>query len=381
MNGRIDNNGRLPTILLAILGIAWHVGWVYGYPRLFGLEKDALRQNPPLMFFHFVVLFIVWYLLVLQYGGYFYAVFVFFGPIFNFLPFGWALGCVFIIPILFVFAEAELSNSIITLNDPGLWILLATTTAGSLFAFWIRGIIAQSMDRRQLFEQLQQAQADLAASERRAGQLEERQRLAHEIHDTLAQGFISIILNLETAVSNLDESNEAVHYVNLAAGTARHSLTEARRVVDNLRPEQLEKATSLPEAIGQVAERWEKESGTAVTVQVTGQPTALKGSIDVALLRATQEALANVRKHAQATAVQVTLSYMGDVVILDVQDNGTGLSKRIHPDAGSGFSPGGYGLKAMRERVEALQGEVELESDEGEGTTLVVSIPVEKNGA
>ena len=146
-------------------------------------------------------------------------------------------------------------------------------------------------------------------------------------------------------------------------------------MVDDLRPEPLEKTTSLPDAISQVAERWRKESDTAVSLQVTGQPIPLNGQMDVALLRATQESLANVRKHAKATAVQITLSYMGDVVILDVQDDGVGIQDATIETSES--MAGGYGLEAMRERVEALGGSVELESDEGDGTTLMVSLPVE----
>jgi signal transduction histidine kinase len=101
----------------------------------------------------------------------------------------------------------------------------------------------------------------------------------------------------------------------------------------------------------------------------------------VTLLRATQEALANIRKHAQATAVQITLSYIDDVVVLDVQDNGVGAAAAgaaAAGFAGAAASPlsGGYGLQAMRERAEQCGGSMTLESETGEGTTVVVSIPI-----
>jgi signal transduction histidine kinase len=108
-----------------------------------------------------------------------------------------------------------------------------------------------------------------------------------------------------------------------------------------------------------------------LTTTTTGDPIPLHPDIEVTLLRATQEALANIRKHAQATAVQLTLSYIDDVVVLDVQDNGVAF-------AGAAASPlsGGYGLQAMRERAEQCGGSVTLESEPGEGTTVTVSIPI-----
>jgi signal transduction histidine kinase len=96
----------------------------------------------------------------------------------------------------------------------------------------------------------------------------------------------------------------------------------------------------------------------------------------VTLLRATQEALANIRKHAQATAVQITLSYIDDVVVMDVQDNGVGAGAAGFAGAAASPLSGGYGLQAMRERAEQCGGSVTLESEAGEGTTVVVSIPI-----
>ena len=135
----------------------------------------------------------------------------------------------------------------------------------------------------------------------------------------------------------------------LVVQTARVGLDQARRVVQDLRPDLLEQG-SLPDAINRAAARWQPESGLEVRTSVTGVPVPLPPDIEVTLLRAAQEALINVRKHARATEVQLTLSYMPDTVILDVQDNGVGL-------AGAEPSPlsGGYGLQAMRERA-ALRG-------------------------
>jgi signal transduction histidine kinase len=207
---------------------------------------------------------------------------------------------------------------------------------------------------------------------RQTGVLQERQRLAHEIHDTLAQGFTSIVMHLEAAEQALPPEHPTVQrHLDLARKTARKSLTQARRVVQALRPEPLEQA-SLPEAINRVVARWSEESSIPAHTTLTGDPQPLHPEVEVTLLRVTQEALANVRKHAQAGQVNVTLSYMADVIVLDVQDDGVGMNHTPVTDATSG----GFGLTAMRERVEQLHGSLLIESVPGEGTTLVVEIPL-----
>jgi len=144
--------------------------------------------------------------------------------------------------------------------------------------------------------------------------------------------------------------------------------------VQDLRPELLAQQ-SLPEAIERVGARWAEESGIAVTTTTTGAAITLPAGVDVTLLRAVQEALANARKYARATTVTVTLSYMGDAVVLDVQDDGVGIGGAEPSRFSSGF-----GLTAMRERVEQLGGQMVLESEAGEGTTLMIEIPLNGGG-
>jgi signal transduction histidine kinase len=217
--------------------------------------------------------------------------------------------------------------------------------------------------------------------------LAERQRLAHEIHDTLAQGFISIIMHLEAAEQALLTSTAATNrHLAQARQTARESLEQARRVVNDLRPELLEHAP-FDQAVGRVVADWSAGSGVTAVFTCTGDCHSLHPQVEVTLLRAAQEALANVRKHARAGSVQVTLSYLGDMVILDVQDDGIGI---VPGDDGgkdtatsaplSASVSGGFGLIAMRERVEQLGGELLIESEPGEGTTVAVSIPVKTGG-
>jgi signal transduction histidine kinase len=258
-----------------------------------------------------------------------------------------------------------------SLANPVVWLFVLVGLGGIILGIWVSSIIQQSARRRELIEQLEAAQAELSAAERRAGVLEERQRLAREIHDTLAQGFTSIVMHLEAAEGALpDDLGTLQRHLDRARSTARANLEQARRVVQNLRPDVLEEL-SLPEAIERTAARWREETGIPLVTTTTGTPIALQRDVEVTLLRAAQEALNNIRRHAQASAVQLTLSYMDDVVVLDVQDNGSGFAG-IEPSP----EAGGYGLQAMRERAELCGGSVTVESDPGEGTTVVVSIPI-----
>ena len=241
-----------------------------------------------------------------------------------------------------------------------------------VLSLFMDSIIRQSQERRRLIEELEATREELATEERRAGMLEERGRLAREIHDTLAQGFISIVTHLEAAEEALATGDEAVRmHLDQARRTARESLSEARRVVRALRPELLE-GSSLPEALERLAGRWSEETGVRAEVEVSGDPRPLSQELQVTLFRAAQEALTNARKHARAAGVTLTLSYIGDLVVLDVQDDGEGFD----PDLASAASEGGLGLRSMRERVERLGGRLLVESSPGEGTTLVIELPV-----
>lgn len=237
----------------------------------------------------------------------------------------------------------------------------------------IRGIavvligIALRVLARQM-EERARLQASLATAERRSGRLEERQRLAREIHDTLAQGFASIIVHFERAeqIDSLAASPAKPH-LDLARSVAREGLEDARRMLAALRPEILEQR-ALPEALQRVCEEWSRRTGIEARVSVTGSPFPLHPDIEVAVLRGTQEALTNTARHSEARTAAVTLSYMEDLVMLDVQDDGKGFL----PSAVAGK---GYGLAGMRERIERLRGTFSIESLPGESTTVSFSLP------
>jgi signal transduction histidine kinase len=212
--------------------------------------------------------------------------------------------------------------------------------------------------------------AQLLTQAREAGVLEERQRMAREIHDTLAQGLTGIITQLE-AVQQTGPGPDWERRISNAARLARHSLSEARRSVRAVRPEPLEN-TRLPEAVADVAAQWSENTGVSAGVTTTGTVLGLHPEIEVTLLRVAQEALANVAKHASASRVGITLSYMEDVVSLDIRDDGAGFQPDQRAAAGSG---GGFGLTGMQQRVRRLAGSLAIESEPGHGTAISAIVP------
>jgi signal transduction histidine kinase len=195
--------------------------------------------------------------------------------------------------------------------------------------------------------------------------------MAREIHDTLAQGLTGIITQLEAVQQAGPAGPERERRIANAARLARHSLSEARRSVRAVRPEPLEN-TRLPEAVAGVASQWSADNGVSAQVTTTGTVIGLHPEIEVTLLWVAQEALANVAKHASASRVGITLSYMEDVVSLDIRDDGVGF----HPDQRSAPSgTGGFGLTGMQQRVGRLAGSLAIESEPGHGTAISASVP------
>jgi signal transduction histidine kinase len=210
----------------------------------------------------------------------------------------------------------------------------------------------------------------LLTQAREAGVRDERQRMAREIHDTLAQGLTGIVTQLQAAerAAERTPADPAGWRRHVAAATrlARESLTEARRSVDALRPEPLE-GCRLSEALTSVAERWSALNGIPAQVTTTGTARPVDPEVEFALLRAAQEALANVARHAHATRVGLTISYMESEVALDVRDDGVGFDPAA-PDHG-------FGLVAMRQRIAALSGTLQVESEPGGGTAISACVP------
>ena len=214
--------------------------------------------------------------------------------------------------------------------------------------------------------------AQLLVQAREAGITDERQRMAREIHDTLAQGLAGILTQVQAAQRSADRPEDLRRHLDTAAKLARDSLSEARHTVTALRPEALEKAR-LPEALAEVAAQWSGLHGVRAEFTTTGDARPLHPAVETALLRTTQEALANVAKHAAAGRVGLTLSYMEDVVTLDVRDDGVGFDPGAV--AACDGTESGFGLTAMRQRMRRLAGRLHVESEPGAGTAISASVP------
>lgn len=237
-----------------------------------------------------------------------------------------------------------------------------------------QALYQESEQRRRLIEQLTAARAELAAAEHTAGVLAERERLAREIHDTIAQGLSSIQLLLHAAERVLpDTCDAAARYVTQARQAAVDNLAEARRFVAALAPPALE-GTTLPDALERLCVTTSERHRLAAGFHLAGDPVPLPTAQEVALLRVAQSALANTVHHAHATAAQVRLEYLGDQVAVDVVDDGVGFDPYATPSGQPG--DGGFGLAAMRARVRALGGTLEVCSAAGRGTTVSARLPV-----
>ncbi|WP_328460224.1 sensor histidine kinase [Actinoplanes sp. NBC_00393] len=213
--------------------------------------------------------------------------------------------------------------------------------------------------------------AQLMVQAREAGVLDERQRMAGEIHDVLAQGFTGIVTQLEAAEAAADRPADHRRHLETARRLAREGLAEARRSVQALRPQHLDGA-ALPEALGEVVQGWSELTGVRADLVTTGSPRRLLPEIETTLLRAAQEGLANVAKHAGAERVGLTLSYMEDVITLDVRDDGAGFDPAEPRETDEN---GGFGLRAMRERLARIAGTLEVESEPGGGTAISACVP------
>jgi signal transduction histidine kinase len=240
---------------------------------------------------------------------------------------------------------------------------------------------AQSGELRRVVAQLRAASAEnaglhaqLMAQAREAGVHDERQRMAREIHDTLAQGLAGIITQLQAADRVREHPQQWQHHVDQVNALARNSLAAARRSVAALGPAELDD-TRLPDAIADLATRWARTSGVTVHVETTGDARPILADIEITLFRVAQEALANVARHAGASRAAVTLSYLDDVVMLDVRDDGVGFTVDAVPEHGSAADGSGFGLHAIRQRLHRVDGTLVIESEPGEGTVVNASVP------
>lgn len=263
-----------------------------------------------------------------------------------------------------IWAAASLDGPTWTLLIP-----LLVFVAASTIAYAIQSIGGLTAKQAELIRQLESTREDLAVSERSRGVLEERTRMAGEIHDTLAQGFTSIVLLARAGKRSAARTEDTLESIE---ATAQENLDTARRLVESSRPEELDRI-SLPDALRRhlLASLPENVRGE---VSVIGSPLSLPGSVETVLLRAAQEGIRNACVHAQPDRVDVTLSYLDDAVTLGVRDDGSGLKQGRVSDRGD--LTGGQGLATLARRVESLSGNLRIEAGAESGTTLTVQLPV-----
>lgn len=363
--------GMAATERLAAVGLSLLLGgWHY-----FAAHRRAgtIYRNAPAIFLYFAVALTLLAPLIHLDPAYNFMAFILFWQNFSLWGLRYAIPGAVVFSVYMAWANSDFTSPLVIFQSPeAIGYLLISAPVSVVLSLFIASIIRQSRERQSLIGRLEATREELAKEERRAGVLEERGRLAKEIHDTLAQGFISIVTHLEAAEED-GVSENARRHLDQAKQAARENLVEARRLVAALRPEILE-SSSLPEALERLAERWSESSGIAAEINIAGDEIRLPQDLQITLLRAAQEALSNVGRHAGAKEVSITLSYAGDLIILDVNDDGRGFDPDSPKPRPNG--DGGFGLAAMRERVESLGGRLAIESSPGEGTTLAVHLPV-----
>ncbi|MYU07070.1 sensor histidine kinase [Streptomyces sp. SID8366] len=283
-----------------------------------------------------------------------------------------AIPLVALLTALAVAAQLELAGW----PDPN--VLLAPPAVAAVAATVYVVMHRQAARQSDLIDDLVRTRRELAATERREGTLAERERLAREIHDTVAQGLSSQRMLLQAADRLWDTApGTAREHVRTAALITERGLAEARRFVRDLAPADLAEG-GLPRALRAVAER-ETAPGLTVRVHTEGTaPERLPAPVESALLRIAQGALANVREHADATTATLTLTCLDDQIVLDVMDDGHGFDPAgDHRTAARGEGRG-HGLPAIRARLRQLGGTLTIESAPGEGTALSAAIPLER---
>ena len=260
-----------------------------------------------------------------------------------------------------------------TAGDEPLW-GPGETLVGMVFSLamglWVFRVLEQSAQRAALIQELESTRAELAAAHREQGVVAERERWAREVHDTLAQGYTSIVVLAQTAAVQLPgDPVAAAERIALIEEVARENLAEARAMVAAFAPVALDDVT-LVEALERLTERFGRETGLATrldTAALGDGGSGLTRAEEIVLLRGAQEALANVRRHAAASAVVLRLSRIGEAVSVHVEDDGVGFDV-----AGAA----GVGLAGLRDRAEEVGGAVEVASVPGEGTRVTVRVPV-----
>ncbi|WP_430331371.1 sensor histidine kinase [Rhodococcus sp. ACT016] len=349
-------------VVLAGAELGWYVCGVFFVERGRGGGKADKASGRAWL----AILVLGWLVLVASNPDFVWVSFALFFLCFHLLSIPRALGATAALTAVSIGASLwhGVSNTMASILGP---VIGAAVAAGMAMVY--EQLVREARERQVLVDELTEAhrellgaQDELVALQRESGALAERSRLARDIHDTLAQGFSSILLLARAGL----RGTETGPIFTQIADTAQQNLVEARRVVAALAPADLESAP-LESALRRLLDQLSDQTGITGELVTDGAQAALSMDYDVALLRVAQSALANVRLHSQARRVRLTLSYAADEVRLDIVDDGVGFDQR---------EAGGFGLRAMRDRLAELGGTLVVESAPGDGTAVAATLPV-----
>ena len=355
----------LAVVAVSLVLLAW-----YG----FGAVRAARSGSVDLARWWLLVLAAIWLLMLVVSAEFIWVAFLL-----------WLLaGHLFSLPIAVVFTAV---TYLATIAAPLLHHGAVSTPSvigsliGAVFALGLsRGyieLLREGRRREELLQSLEAAhrslldvQDELALTQRHAGEIEERTRVSRDIHDTVAQEISSIRL-ISHAEADRTTDAHAAQVLRQVEDLAAQGSRDVRRIIAALAPAELEDA-ALPAAIGRLLSRLESDTTILADLTVDETWPALPAEAEVALLRTAQSALANVRQHAQATRVRVSLSDLGDSIRMDIVDDGVGLAD---PQTRTRKTDSGFGLDFIASRMRELGGELDIETAPGAGFAISATLP------
>lgn len=352
--------GRSPVIAAVLLAalLAWLVAAGRAVPRL-----GELGWRPVV---YIVVAAVLWIVAMWFAPAAFIAIPALYPVVFSTLPLTAAVAASMLITLIPLTVDIVTNGVGSAHLSIGIAMTLLGLVAGPIIGTMVVTTVRQRIRLAELLTELEASRAEGARLSREAGAAAERQRLAHEIHDTLAQGFTSIIALAQAVDAELrTDPAAAARHIALIDSTARANLSESRTMVSSLTPAALDD-DSISAAIRRQCDAFSAETGVPVTLATDADLPPSAMAAKVVLLRAAQETLSNIRRHARATAVTVALSTADDRLRLCVSDNGTGLGEG-HRD--------GFGLRGMRARAEQIGGTLTIGATPGGGVTVALEVP------
>lgn len=344
-------------ILLNIALVSWYAGTIR-----WSFVLQGERQY--LLLLYMCVGWAVWVMLTLMNNTYFLLLFVLFPHLFMYLAFRWAVVGILLLNMCITLTLYQMNPEWISTWLPA---GLLAATGAVILAYFINDTINQSKDRKRLLHQLQATQHDLQQAERAAGIMDERHRLAGELHDTLVQGLISIVTHLEATDNAINQDVPFDTHLETAKQIARTTLLESRQAIWNMHPPTFE-SLSLEEALQLTCKQWSVNTNIPVRWLVAGQIFAVSADEKHSLLRVLQESLINVKKHSHAAEVLVTLKFSEKMVRLSIVDDGVGFDTNL-------LLTQSRGLNLMQYRIEHIHGQLIIESKPDCGTTITVELP------